>query len=164
MAGRKLLSFAQWAAGLVTVAGGLAVAETPPRAPHPLDGLSFQFQKTWMEKARDYPEISTQHPTLSEFQEEVRRADILVRGHIARIVSLADPQAIQLAEIRIDHRFHGRLIDRAPIVQMYIPPFVRPGDPKQTLPDKDDEVILLIQRVRTLPGKQAPAGQRVRYF
>ena len=117
-----------------------------------------------MEKARDYPEISTQHPTLSEFQEEVRRADILVRGHIARIVSLADPQAIQLAEIRIDHRFHGRLIDRAPIVQMYIPPFVRPGDPKQTLPDKDDEVILLIQRVRTLPGKQAPAGQRVRYF
>ena len=164
MAGYGSLYCRLLAVGLLAIVCGLAVAEPPRRAPHPLDGLSFQFAKTWREKARDYPEISTQHPTLGEFQEEVRRADVLVRGHIARIVSLADPQAIQLAEVRIDQHFHGQLIDRTPIVQMHIPPFVRPDDPQQTLPDVGDEVILLIQRVRTLPGNQAPAGQRAGYF
>ena len=77
------------AGGLVVIVCSLAIAETPRRAPHPLDGLSFPFAKEWREKACRCPTITTQHPALSEFQEAVRRADILVR---VRIVRLADPQ------------------------------------------------------------------------
>ena len=142
----------------------LATAESPQRPLHPLDGLSFEFHKVWREKSRRYQGLSTQHPTLSEFREEIRGADLVVRGHITRIVSLADPQAIQQAAIHIDQRFGGQPPDAEPIVQMQIPPFVRPGDPTQTLPDVDDEVILLIKQVRALPGGRAPSGQRVRYF
>ena len=89
MAGYGLLYCRLLAIGLLAIVSSLAVAEPPRRTPHPLDGLSFQFAKAWREKARHYPAITTQHPALSEFQEAVRRADILVR---VRIVRLADPQ------------------------------------------------------------------------
>ena len=77
------------AIGLLAIVSSLAVAEPPQRAPDRLDGLSFPFAKEWREKACRCPTITTQHPALSEFQEAVRRADILVR---VRIVRLADPQ------------------------------------------------------------------------
>tara|TARA_B100000029_G_scaffold138105_1_gene133055 strand:- start:4263 stop:4577 length:315 start_codon:yes stop_codon:yes gene_type:complete len=80
------------AIGLLAIVSSLAVAEPPQRAPDRLDGLSFPFAKEWREKACRCPTITTQHSALSEFQEAVRRADVLVRGHIVRIVRLADPQ------------------------------------------------------------------------
>ncbi len=113
-------------------------------------------QQVWKE-----PSVFDSHPTVSEFREEIFRADVVVRAKIVKILrrkegSLADQDAI----IEVLKYYKGKLDQAKPCVRMEIHQGPR-RDKGMELAKVGDQVILPIKLVHTHAGAAPPNGQKV---
>ena len=110
------------------------------------------------------PTVLDSHPTVAEFQEEVRRADIVVRARIAEIVHRRDGQlGEETAIIKPSRIYKGSFDSESPCVRMEFRQSLQWKEGAR-LPDVGEEVILPIEVVHPWTGAPPPGGEKVHYF
>ena len=103
------------------------------------------------------------HPTVSEFREEMLRADVVVRARIVEILRRREGVHADLdAVVEIVRVYKGKIVEDKPCVRMEI--FQSHElDGRRKLAEVGDEVILPIEIVQPYTGTPPPNGQKVHY-